>query len=46
MNETSLNKLRYSSKTESEDTVTLDAKKRSISSTSADDKNIKEQKPT
>ena len=40
---TSLDKSRSSSRTETEDTVTPDTKKRSISSASSDDKNIKEQ---
>ena len=43
---TSLDKSRSSSKTETEDTVTLDTKNISISSASSDDKNIKEQQPT
>ena len=43
---TSLDKSRYSSRTEAEDTVTPETKKRSISSASLDDKNIKEQQPT
>ena len=43
---TSLDKSRSSSKTEIEATVTLDTKKRSMSSASSDDKNIKEQQPT
>ena len=43
---TSLDKSRSYSRTETEDTVTPDTKKRSISSASSDDKNIKEQQPT
>ena len=43
---TSLDKSRSSSITKTEDTVTLGTKKRSISSASSEDKNIKEQKPT
>ena len=43
---TSLGKSRSSSRTETEYTVTPDTKKRSISSASIDDKNIKEQQPT
>ena len=43
---TSLDKSRSSSRTETEDTVTPDTKKISISSASSDDKNIKEQQPT
>ena len=39
---TSLDKARYSSRNETEDTLTLDTKKRSILSASSDDKNIKE----
>ena len=42
----SLDKSRSSSKTETEDTVKLYTKKRSMSSDSSDDKNIKEQQPT
>ena len=42
---TSLDKSRSSSKTETEDTVKLDSKK-SMSSASSDDKNMKEQQPT
>ena len=42
----SLDKSRPSLRTETEDTVTLDTKKISISSASSDDKNIKEQQPT
>ena len=42
---TSLDKSMSSSRTETEDTVTPDTKTRSISSTSLDDKNIKEQQP-
>ena len=43
---TSLDKSSSSSKTEIEDTVTLNTKKRSISSVSSYDKRIKEQQPT
>ena len=43
---TSLDKSRSSQRTETEDTVTLDTKKVSISSASSDDKNNKEQQPT
>ena len=43
---TSLDKSRSSSETETKDMVKLDTKKRSISSASSDDKNIKEQQPT
>ena len=43
---TSLDKSRSISRTETEDTVTLDIKKISISSASSDDKNIKEQQTT
>ena len=42
---TSLDKSGSSLKTETEDTVTPDTKKRSISSASSDDKNIKEKQP-
>ena len=43
---TSLDKSRSYSRTETEDTLTLDTKKTSISSSSSDDKNIKQQQPT
>ena len=43
---TSFDKSRSSSRTETEDTVTLDTKNISISSVSSYDKNIKEQQPT
>ena len=42
---TSLDKSRYSSRTETEDTVIPETKTISISSSSLDDKNIKEQQP-
>ena len=41
----SLDKSRSYSKTDTEDTVTLETKKRSMSSASSDDENIKEQQP-
>ena len=41
-----LDKSKYSQRTETEDTVTLDTKSRSISSASSDGKNNKEQQPT
>ena len=41
-----MDKSRSSSKTETEDTVKLDTKKRKMSSAISDDKNMKEQQPT